>query len=211
MGIKSGTDFLPKALELSGQIVDLRYYKNGIVLPLLPLVLPKNNCSSNRRRTGSQQQQQQDQEQEPDQDESNKHRGKRSKRRSRRRPLRIGIDISSWIYRAGHAFGDRLMADERHLTNYGRANIALDKHNQNQVVAVAAQAQQQAVQAQQQVEQQQVQVQEQGNNNSNNDAAKQQQQQQQQPFHTRAKPFQPARSHTSVTGPTPFRGRLFSR
>jgi 5'-3' exonuclease len=37
----------------------------------------------------------------------------------RRRPLRIGIDVSSWVYKAAHGFGD-MLGDERHLTNYGR-------------------------------------------------------------------------------------------
>ncbi|KAG7362120.1 XPG domain containing protein [Nitzschia inconspicua] len=38
------------------------------------------------------------------------------------RPLRIGIDVHSWIYTAGYAFSDRL-GDARHLTNYGRADL----------------------------------------------------------------------------------------
>jgi 5'-3' exonuclease len=42
--------------------------------------------------------------------------------RSKKRPMRIGIDVSSWIYKAAHGFGD-MLGDERHLTNYGRANL----------------------------------------------------------------------------------------
>jgi 5'-3' exonuclease len=38
------------------------------------------------------------------------------------RPLRIGVDVSSWIYRACVGHGD-ILADERHLSNYGRAAL----------------------------------------------------------------------------------------
>lgn len=47
--------------------------------------------------------------------------GHKNKRR-RRRPLRIGIDITSWVYKAAHGFGD-MLGDGRHLTNYGRAAL----------------------------------------------------------------------------------------
>jgi 5'-3' exonuclease len=39
-----------------------------------------------------------------------------------RRPLRIGVDVSSWIYRACQGHGD-MLADERHMSNYGRAAL----------------------------------------------------------------------------------------
>jgi 5'-3' exonuclease len=48
----------------------------------------------------------------------------------RRRPMRIGIDVSSWIYNAAHGFGD-MLGDERHLTNYGRAAL-YDEQQQQQ-------------------------------------------------------------------------------
>ncbi len=70
-------DFLPRVLESTGRIVDLKDYRDGVI------------CSKKRRK----------------------------------RPLRIGIDVSAWIYRAGFAFGEKLMHDERHLTSYGRANL----------------------------------------------------------------------------------------
>lgn len=44
----------------------------------------------------------------------------------RRRPLRIGIDIISWIYTAGFAFSD-VLGDARHLTNYGRADLVQEQ------------------------------------------------------------------------------------
>ena len=50
-----------------------------------------------------------------------RHHNCNNKRNKRKRPLRIGIDVSAWIYRAGFAFGEKLMHDERHLTYYGRA------------------------------------------------------------------------------------------
>ena len=43
-------------------------------------------------------------------------------KRRRRRPMRIGIDVSSWVYNAAHGYGD-MLADERHLSNYGRAAL----------------------------------------------------------------------------------------
>lgn len=43
-------------------------------------------------------------------------------RKRRRRPMRLGIDVSTWIQSAAHGFGD-MLGDERHLTNYGRANL----------------------------------------------------------------------------------------
>jgi 5'-3' exonuclease len=48
-------------------------------------------------------------------------RGQGHKRR-RRRQLRIGIDITVWVYKAAHGFGD-MLSDGRHLTNYGRAAL----------------------------------------------------------------------------------------
>jgi len=41
---------------------------------------------------------------------------------SKRRPLRIGVDVSTWIHRAAHGHGD-MLGDERHLSNYGRAEL----------------------------------------------------------------------------------------
>lgn len=42
------------------------------------------------------------------------------------RPLRIGVDVTSWIYKAGFGFSDRL-GDARHLTNYGRASLVQEQ------------------------------------------------------------------------------------
>ena len=49
-----------------------------------------------------------------------------SNNKRRRRPLKIGVDVSSWIYKAAHGFGD-MLGDERHLTNYGRASLLLEQ------------------------------------------------------------------------------------
>lgn len=46
----------------------------------------------------------------------------RGHKRRRQRQLRIGIDITSWVYKAAHGFGDKL-CDGRYLTNYGRAAL----------------------------------------------------------------------------------------
>jgi 5'-3' exonuclease len=44
--------------------------------------------------------------------------------------LRIAIDISTWIYRECQANGE-LLADERHLSNYGRAQLLMQQqHNE---------------------------------------------------------------------------------
>lgn len=40
----------------------------------------------------------------------------------RKRPLRLGLDVSSWIYTAAYGYGD-MLGDERHLSNYGRASL----------------------------------------------------------------------------------------
>jgi 5'-3' exonuclease len=45
-----------------------------------------------------------------------------SQRTGKRRPLRIGVDVSNWIYRACMGHGD-MLADERHMSNYGRAEL----------------------------------------------------------------------------------------
>lgn len=39
-----------------------------------------------------------------------------------RRPLRIGVDVSTWIHRSCQGYGD-MLGDERHLSNYGRATL----------------------------------------------------------------------------------------
>ena len=52
-------------------------------------------------------------------------------RQRRRRPLRIGIDAATWIYTAAHRHGE-MLGDERHLTNYGRANLYQEQQEQQQ-------------------------------------------------------------------------------
>ena len=91
-------DFLPRVLESTGRIVDLRDYRDGVLLPETALSLERTNSNTRRRR-----------------------------------PLRIGIDVSAWIYRAGFAFGDRLMQDDRHLTSYGRANLQKEQLRHQQL------------------------------------------------------------------------------
>ena len=44
------------------------------------------------------------------------------RKRNRRRKIRIGVDLTSSIYKAAFGFGD-MLGDERHLTNYGRAEL----------------------------------------------------------------------------------------
>ena len=44
------------------------------------------------------------------------------------RPLRVGIDVSGWIARATHGHGSMLL-DERHLTNFGRAQMLLNNQD----------------------------------------------------------------------------------
>ncbi|CAJ1936217.1 unnamed protein product [Cylindrotheca closterium] len=55
----------------------------------------------------------------------------RSHKRSRRRKFRIGVDLTSSIYKAAFGFGD-MLGDERHLTNFGRAEL-LEEQQQNMV------------------------------------------------------------------------------
>ena len=71
-------------------------------------------------------------------DRNHRERSANGKRRRIRRPLRIGVDVSSWICRATYGFGD-MLGDERHLTNYGRASLIdernLKEQRQQQVTA----------------------------------------------------------------------------
>jgi exonuclease-1 len=55
----------------------------------------------------------------------------RGRHKRKKRPLRIAIDVSSWVYKAAHGFGD-MLADERHLTNYGRAALLQEQIDQQQ-------------------------------------------------------------------------------
>jgi 5'-3' exonuclease len=103
-GMGVAGDFLPRVLESTGRIVDLRDYCDGVLLPETAFGRTNKKSKSNPR-------------------------GDEHDRRRRRRPLRIGIDVSAWIYRAGFAFGDRLMHDDRHLTSYGRANLQKEQQN----------------------------------------------------------------------------------
>jgi 5'-3' exonuclease len=51
---------------------------------------------------------------------------------SRKEPLRVAIDVSTWIHRACFTHSD-MLADEKHLNNYGRATLLLqDEQNQLQ-------------------------------------------------------------------------------
>ena len=43
-------------------------------------------------------------------------------------PLRIGIDVSTWIHSASYGHNEKL-TDERHLSNYGRAELLLRKND----------------------------------------------------------------------------------
>jgi 5'-3' exonuclease len=63
----------------------------------------------------------------------------RRKRQRIRRPLRIGLDVSHWTYRATLRFGD-MLADPDHLTNFGRYQMAQrtnddDNNNDNDQAA----------------------------------------------------------------------------
>jgi len=93
-------DFLPRALSAAGTDVDLRNYRNGIdTVVMVPSKKRKSSSNTNKKRNG-----------------------RHYKRRKRRRPLRIAVDVSHWIYRACHRFGS-MLADENHLTNYGRYQL----------------------------------------------------------------------------------------
>jgi 5'-3' exonuclease len=50
---------------------------------------------------------------------------------NRKEPLRVAIDISSWIHRACFAHSD-ILADEKHLDNYGRATLQYQDQLQQQ-------------------------------------------------------------------------------
>jgi 5'-3' exonuclease len=93
------SNILPKILASSGRPVDLRDFADGIIT-----ISQINNHNKNRDRTLA-----------PD--------------RKLLRPLRIGIDVNSWIYNAGYAFSE-LLGDPRHLTYYGRADLVQEQNQQ---------------------------------------------------------------------------------
>ncbi|KAL3904570.1 MAG: hypothetical protein SGILL_010014, partial [Bacillariaceae sp.] len=96
------SDVLPKILESSGRPIDLRD---------IPSFKRKRLGSISRNAGGGA--------------------GAGNQATMEEGPLRIGIDVHSWIYTAGHAFSDRL-GDERHLTNYGRASLYEQQQLQQQ-------------------------------------------------------------------------------
>ena len=94
-------DFLPTVLQAAGNPVDLRTFRDGIDVVDSIIMAVP------------------------------KGEKKSTKRKRHRRPLRIGVDVSNWIYRATHRFGD-MLADERHLTNYGRYQLVNNELQEQQ-------------------------------------------------------------------------------
>ena len=148
MGL-SGCDFLPRVLELSGRTINLRQYSsscsssNGVIVRQTDDDTNNNDdddeVGDSRRRnkeivtTGKNSSSRGDMKQPDGNNKSRQRLMKKTQRnRHRHRPMRIGIDVSSWIYRAGFAFGDKLMDDARQLTTYGRATIAMEEENEQQ-------------------------------------------------------------------------------
>lgn len=52
-------------------------------------------------------------------------------------PLRIAVDVSTWIYKACQSYSD-MLADEKHLSNYGRAALLFQQQEQQQQQQAAA-------------------------------------------------------------------------
>jgi len=106
-------DFLTRALHSSGTPVDLRQYRDGInVVTTTSDFSPTNNNINNN-------------------DDDDNNRRKKRRRSCRKRPLRIAVDVSHWIYKATFRFGP-MLADERHLTNYGRYQLVNHHEKQQQ-------------------------------------------------------------------------------
>jgi 5'-3' exonuclease len=102
--------FLTLVLPSVGRIVDLRYYRKGIFGPESMVYEEHqhdNDDTAHTRRDNHHHQN--DTAPAPQQD--------------LRRPMRMGIDVSTWIMRACQGFGD-MLGDERHLTRSGRAALA---------------------------------------------------------------------------------------
>jgi 5'-3' exonuclease len=53
----------------------------------------------------------------------------------KRRKLRIGVDISHWLWSANMSHG-HLLADDRHLTNHGRASLIQEQKTKSTAAAV---------------------------------------------------------------------------
>jgi XPG I-region len=124
------TNFLAKVSEASGRpMMDLTEYAR-IVAAAEPTAAGGGDAGSSSNSNSSSEQQHQ-------------HR--------RRRTLRIGVDISTWLHRATNGKSD-MLADERFLDNYGRAELLQQQQQQQQ-------EQQQGMTEQQQEEQQQQQEQ----------------------------------------------------
>eukprot|EP00537_Pseudo-nitzschia_pungens_P006233 CAMPEP_0172377356 /NCGR_PEP_ID=MMETSP1060-20121228/68861_1 /TAXON_ID=37318 /ORGANISM="Pseudo-nitzschia pungens, Strain cf. cingulata" /LENGTH=1108 /DNA_ID=CAMNT_0013105039 /DNA_START=1131 /DNA_END=4457 /DNA_ORIENTATION=- len=111
MGV--GADFLPRVIAAAGRPLDLADFRDGVPLPESALA-------------------QDEQQQHHQQHQQHQRQHQHQHQHQRRRPLRIGIDVASWIYRAGFAFGDRLMVDERHLSAYGRASLHKEREQEQE-------------------------------------------------------------------------------
>lgn len=115
MGVK---DMLKICLGSAGRPVDLRDFADGIRIVdnhVDQRFLLDNSGSSS-----------------PSRQPQRQRRPKRQRfpdEQRRRRPLMIGIDVSLWIHNAAFAFGDQL-GDERHLTNYGRAQLTEEQQEE---------------------------------------------------------------------------------
>ena len=62
---------------------------------------------------------------------SKKSNGGKRRVKKLHRNLRIGIDVSTWICNATFGFSD-MLADERHLSNYGRASLIAEQNRNEQ-------------------------------------------------------------------------------
>ena len=113
MGVQQ---FLSKLLERNsaGREVDLRYFDEIVVVTTTPNE-PSSSSSTPSTSAAA----------------NTTNSSRRGRPREKQRRLRIALDVSSWIHRACQGFGD-LLADERHLDNYGRAQLLQEQRQEQQ-------------------------------------------------------------------------------
>ena len=116
MGI---SDFLSRILETAGEPVDWREIsKNGVTI----ITEATATATTTTRTTNDNNHHQESSPNNSLTSHIPSHIPCKRRRLRQNRPLRIGVDINAWIYKAIYGFGD-MLGDARHLSAYGRADL----------------------------------------------------------------------------------------
>lgn len=144
MGIQQ---FLSRVLESATSDVDLRAYQAGIV----PVEVWKKNPQRNQNRGQKRAAATAAAEGQGDDAGATKTSSSSSGAAGKRRPLRIGLDASIWIYQACQRYST-MLGDERHLSNYGRATLHLETMTTTETTLTPQQQHEQIIEEQEEQE-----------------------------------------------------------